>query len=112
MAALSRRASVRRAFMISRASGSMAETLTARTSLGGDAVAALRTYGDPAVVTLRELPAAAMLDLRFDPSDAAVLDAVQSMFAIQLPLTPGKSTANADRVAWWFGPDQWLIVAP
>ena len=90
----------------------MADTLIARTALGAEYVAALRAYGDPAVVVLCELPAAAMLDLRFDPADAAALSAAQSALTLSLPLTPGKSATAADRVAWWFGPDQWLIVAP
>ena len=90
----------------------MADTLTARTALGGDDAAALRTHGDPAVVTLRELPAAAMIDLRFDPSNAAVLDSVHGALALKLPLAPGKTSAHPDRAALWLGPDQWLIVAP
>ena len=90
----------------------MQSSVTARTALGGDADAALREYGDAAVVMLRELPAMAMLDLRLDPADAAALSAAQHALALTLPLTPGKSSASTDRVAWWFGPDQWLIVAP
>ena len=90
----------------------MADAMIARSALGADFVAALRRCGDPAVVALRELPAEAVIDLRFDPSDAAALHSAQSALALSLPLTPGKSATAADRVAWWFGPDQWLIVAP
>jgi sarcosine oxidase subunit gamma len=90
----------------------MADVLTARTALGGNGVAGLRTHGDAAVVALRELPASAMIDLRFDPTDAAALSSAQSALALNLPLTPGTTGAGANCVALWFGPDQWLIVAP
>ena len=90
----------------------MADVLIARTALGSEEGWDLRTLGDPAVVVLRELPACAMIDLRFDPADAAALSAAQSALALDLPLTPGKSATAGDRVASWFGPDQWLIAAP
>ena len=89
----------------------MADALTARTALGSEG-AALRTHGDPVVVALRELPASAMIDLRVDPAAAAALDFVQSALGLALPLTPGKSSTGGERTALWFGPDQWLIVAP
>lgn len=90
----------------------MADALIARTALGSGAGSGLRAHGNAGSVLLRELPAAAMLDLRFEPADAAVLNAVQNALALTLPLTPGKSAAGANRVAWWLGPDQWLIVMP
>ncbi len=90
----------------------MAEALIARTPLGGDSGAGLRTHGDSTIVMLREMPAAAMIDLRLDPADAAALDAACSALSLALPLTPGKSSAAGGRVAIWCGPDQWLIVAP
>ena len=89
----------------------MVDALTARTALGSES-AALRTHGDPVVVALRELPASTMIDLRVDPANAAALDLVQSALALALPLTPGKSSTAGERAALWFGPDQWLIVAP
>jgi sarcosine oxidase subunit gamma len=90
----------------------MAERLIARSALGSDVAGALRMHGDPSIVMLRELPMAAMLDLRLDRADAGALSAAQSALSIELPLAPGTTTANADSVALWFGPDQWLIVAP
>ncbi len=98
--------------MMSKTSVFMADALTAHTALGGDVGNGLRTHGDAAVVMLRELPASAMIDLRLDPANAATLSAAQSALALNLPLTPGKSATGAERVAIWFGPDQWLIVAP
>lgn len=90
----------------------MAEPLIARTALGSSAGSGWRAHGDAGSVLLREVPASAMLDLRCDPADASVLNAVQNALALTLPLTPGKTAANADRVAWWLGPDQWLIAMP
>ena len=90
----------------------MADALIARTALGSGAGSGLRSHGDAGSVLLRELPAPAMLDLRFDPADAAVLHAAQNALALALPLTPGKSAAGANRVVWWLGPDQWLLVVP
>ena len=90
----------------------MPDALIARTPLGGIAGGELRTHGAPSFVTLREMPASAMIDLRLDPADATALRATQQALALELPLTPGKTCACAERTAWWFGPDQWLIVAP
>ncbi len=89
----------------------MVDALTACTALGC-AGSELRIHGAPALIMLRELPASAMIDVRLDPADAAALNATQQILALDLPLTPGKTSACADRMAWWFGPDQWLIVAP
>jgi sarcosine oxidase subunit gamma len=89
----------------------MADELRARSALGGG-MTGLRSHGDARFVALRELPPAAMLDLRLDPADASALAAAASVLALKLPQTPGKSAASADRVALWFGPDQWLITAP
>jgi sarcosine oxidase, subunit gamma len=90
----------------------MADALTARTPLGGDLANGLRKHGDAAVVQLRELPASTMIDLRLDPADRAQLDSAQSTLGFALPLTPGKTAACENRLAIWFGPDQWLVVAP
>ena len=90
----------------------MAELLLARTALGGATAAELRTRGGAAIVLLRELPESTMLDVRLDPADVAMLAAVQKATGLDLPQTPGKFSAHAERSALWFGPDQWLIVAP
>lgn len=90
----------------------MPDALIARTPLGSVAGGELRTHGVPLHVMLRELPASSMIDVRLDPAYAAALTATQQALALDLPLTPGKTSARAERVAWWFGPDQWLIVVP
>src|SRR3954468_13303876 len=90
----------------------MAHVLTAYTALGSRAGDKLKAHGVAAAVLLSEVSPAAMIDLRLDPADAVALNALQQLFALELPLTPNKTSSNAQRVAWWFGPDQWLIVAP
>jgi len=90
----------------------MAELLMARTALGDAAAGELRTHGGTAMVMLRELPASTTIDVRLDPADVAKLAAVKKAAGLDLPQTPGKFSAHAERSALWFGPDQWLIVAP
>jgi sarcosine oxidase subunit gamma len=90
----------------------MAETLIARTPLGGESAAPMHTYGDATIAVLREMPAAAMIDLRLDPADAGAMEDVRSALSFELPLVPGKTAVAGERVAVWCGPDQWLIVAP
>ena len=90
----------------------MPETLLARTALGSAADSELRVHDLAAHVVLRELPPSAMIDVRLDPTNAAMLDATQKALELDLPLTPGKFTARAQRSALWFGPDQWMIIAP
>jgi len=90
----------------------MPDALIARSPLGSVVGGDLRAHGVPSQVTLRELPASSMIDVRLDPADAAALSAAQQALALDLPLTPGKASVGVERVAWWFGPDQWLIVAP
>ena len=90
----------------------MAELLMARTALGGAAAGESRAHGGTATVMLRELPASTMIDVRLNPADAATLAAAQKAAGLDLPQTPGKFSAHAERSALWFGPNQWLIVAP
>jgi sarcosine oxidase subunit gamma len=90
----------------------MADTLTAYTVLGSRTGDELKAHGVEAAVLLSEVSPPAMFDLRLDPADDVALNAVQQLLALELPLTPGRTSSNAQRVAWWFGPDQWLIVAP
>jgi len=90
----------------------MADGLTAYTALGSRADGKLKTHGVAAAVLLSEVAPSAMIDVRLDPADTAALNAVQQALALDLPLTPNKTSAAAARIAWWLGPDQWLVVAP
>ena len=89
----------------------MQSSVIARTALGSG-LAGMRSHGDPRLVELRELPPEAMVDLRLNPADAAALSAAERTLSLKLPLTPGTSVRAADGAALWFGPDQWLLIAP
>jgi sarcosine oxidase subunit gamma len=53
-----------------------------------------------------------MIDLRISALDDAAIAVAQDTLGVDLPIKPGKSNAAGDCTAVWFGPDQWLIVAP
>jgi sarcosine oxidase, subunit gamma len=90
----------------------MAERLLAHTPLGGEVGRDLRSHGVAFGVMLREVPAAGMIDVRVNPTDRVALAAIQDSLGLELPMVPGKSNGNDRHLALWFGPDQWLIVAP
>lgn len=53
----------------------------------------------------------AQLDLRVDPSDAALLGRVAGTLGFGLPLEPNTIAGDSDGVhALWLGPDEWLVV--
>ena len=87
----------------------MPDTLTAYTPLGSRAE--LKRHGVAASVLLTESAPAAMIDLRLNAADSTALNETREILGIGLPLLPNKTTVAASRVAWWLGPDQWLIVA-
>jgi sarcosine oxidase subunit gamma len=89
----------------------MVETLFARTALG-HVDGALRMHGSATHAVLSELTPAAMIDLRLNPTDVALLTEINTASELQLPLTPGTFSTRSARSALWFGPDQWLILAP
>ncbi len=62
----------------------------------------------PRGVTLRELPFPAQVNLRADPSNGGLADAL----GFQLLTEPNTVAGDADRAALWLGPDEWLVVAP
>jgi sarcosine oxidase subunit gamma len=62
----------------------------------------------PRGVTLRELPCPAQVNLRADPSNAGLADAL----GFALPTEPNTVAGDASRAALWLGPDEWLVVAP
>lgn len=88
----------------------MPDTLTAHTPLGSRAE--LKSHGIAASVLLTEIAASAMIDLRLDSANAAVLQSVQQVLGVTLPLAPNKTAASGSAAIWWLGPDQWLVVAP
>jgi sarcosine oxidase subunit gamma len=63
-------------------------------------------------VRIRQLAALPQVDVRFDPSDAALLDRLTVATGVRPPVDPN-SVASAEGEAghWlWLGPDEWLVV--
>ncbi len=52
------------------------------------------------------------INLRGSTNDAAFLAAVLSVLDLELPLEPNTVTSNGSLVAYWLGPDEWLLVMP
>lgn len=63
-------------------------------------------------VELQEIPFLAQVDLRADPTDAALVGRLSAALEVALPLDPNTARSNAEgsRHALWLGPDEWLIV--
>ena len=61
---------------------------------------------------VRELPFLAQVDLRADPSDAALLGRLAAVVGSSLPTEPNTTAVSDDgtRHVLWLGPDEWLIV--
>jgi sarcosine oxidase subunit gamma len=70
-----------------------------------------RTSG---AVELEAIPFLAQVDLRADPTDAALVDRLGSALGVPLPLArnTASSDANGSRRVLWLSPDEWLILAP
>jgi sarcosine oxidase, subunit gamma len=61
-------------------------------------------------ITIRELPFAAQLNLRADPGDNRVAEAVRKALGFGLPKEPNTAFSAGGRSALWLGPDEWLVV--
>lgn len=59
-----------------------------------------------------ERPFMGHLNLRGNPDDPAFREAVQGVLGLELPLAPNTVTEHGERVAYWLGPDEWLLVTP
>ena len=49
------------------------------------------------------------INLRGDPGDAAFLAAVRRVLGFDLPLAANTTAQKGDHVAYWLGPDEWLL---
>ena len=49
------------------------------------------------------------LNLRGDPGDGAFLAAVRRVLGFDLPLAANTTAQAGDHVAYWLGPDEWLV---
>ncbi|MDJ0945964.1 MAG: sarcosine oxidase subunit gamma family protein [Kiloniellales bacterium] len=61
-------------------------------------------------VALAEKPFRAIVNLRGNPEDAAVLAAVEGALGLALPLAPNTTATQGKTTAFWLGPDEWWIV--
>lgn len=64
------------------------------------------------MVTLREVAPAVQVDLRGDPDDPRLGEAVRDLIGVALPARPNSFEAQGELAALWLGPDEWLIVGP
>lgn len=68
--------------------------------------------GDPAArIHATERAFLTHLDLRGDPSDAEFLGRVAGVLGIGLPLAANTVAPGSNCVAYWLGPDEWLVVS-
>jgi sarcosine oxidase subunit gamma len=80
----------------------------------------LETFAEPFAevsgprVRLAELPFLAQVDVRADPSDAALMARLGGVLGLDLPTVPNTAVATPDgsRHGLWLGPNEWLIVGP
>ena len=49
------------------------------------------------------------LDLRGDTRDAAFIDAARRVLGFALPVAANTTAQGGDHVAYWLGPDEWLV---
>ena len=77
---------------------------------GSQARSPLDGAGLPARV--RELPFLAQIDLRADPSDAALMARLTGALGARPPTEPNTAVVSDDgtRHVLWLGPDEWLIL--
>ena len=61
---------------------------------------------------VRELPFLAQIDLRADPSDAALMARLTEAIGRRPPTEPNTAVVSDDgsRHLLWLGPDEWLIL--
>ncbi len=63
-------------------------------------------------VHFRELGLRGHLTLRCNPNEPELLQSVQRVLGMVLPLTPLSSVESNERVVRWISPDEWLITVP
>jgi sarcosine oxidase, subunit gamma len=51
------------------------------------------------------------VNLRGDPGDGAFLSSVRDVIGVELPIAANTISTGARCVAYWLGPDEWLVIA-
>lgn len=67
--------------------------------------------GDSSLVA-RERPFLGHLNIRGGRGDARFAATVARVLGMALPIAPNTVACDRDRVAYWLGPDEWLLVTP
>lgn len=62
-------------------------------------------------VSLTEQPLVSLANVRVDPSNPAILEAVYACLGLELPLEPNTVSRNGELTALWLAPDEWLLRA-
>jgi len=65
-----------------------------------------------AELRLVEKRAIGKINLRADPANAELMQALASTLGYELPREPNRTNGEGDRGALWLGPDEWLVTAP
>ena len=65
-----------------------------------------------AKVHLAEKRAVVKINLRADPANAVLMQALARALGYELPSDPNRTNGEGDRGALWLGPDEWLLTAP
>ncbi len=73
---------------------------------------ATRQPAASAGVLVGERPFLGYLNLRGNPADSALLKAASGVLGFDLPVEVNTATEGDGRVAYWLGPDEWLVVTP
>ena len=65
-------------------------------------------------MTVRRMGSFPQVDVRFDPTDTALVERLTAMAGVAPPIAANTVTAAPDgRGRWlWLGPDEWLVVGP
>lgn len=67
---------------------------------------------EPEAFRLEERAGLCHVNVRGSPANEAFLAAARSTLGLALPVAANTVSEGGDRVAYWLGPDEWLVVGP
>lgn len=67
---------------------------------------------EPVGFRLEEHPGLCHVNVRGSPADEAFVSAVRATLGFALPAFANTALEGGGRVAYWLGPDEWLVVGP
>lgn len=68
--------------------------------------------GPDATVLLAEQSFQGLINLRGSPEDEAFCAGAAKVIGCALPLEPNTMTEAGDRLVFWLGPDEWMVLTP